>query len=266
MQTRSPKAEAKRRYRMVVSYDGTRFAGWQTQPHHLTIQGESERVLQELTGERERIQCCGRTDAGVHAREQVTHFDLMRPVILWKLLLGFNALLPEDIRVISIRRAKPDFHARYGAIGKEYRYFIWNDAIVPPYLRHFRTGVRHRLDIKAMNEAAGLLVGRNDFAAFAANPKREIDGTVRHLHELKVLKRAREIVIIAKGDGFLYKMVRSLAGFLIRVGTGELPVPSAGEILRSRTRTARVPTAPARGLFLWRVHYGRAANSAGRQP
>jgi tRNA pseudouridine38-40 synthase len=245
----------KQRYRMVVSYDGTRYAGWQVQPHHTTVQGELERVLHRLTGQRERIQCSGRTDAGVHAREQVVHFDLGVPAVERKLVLGFNALLEQDIRVLSLKKAPQTFHARFSVAGKEYRYFIWNDGVLPPFLRNFRALVRAPLDTAAMNRAARILTGKHDFAAFSANPHREVDGTVRHLRELKVSRRGREVVVVAKGDGFLYKMVRSLAGFLIRVGAGELDPESARSILHSKTRTARVPTAEPQGLFLWRVSY-----------
>ena len=219
------------------------------------MQGELERVLHELTGERERIQCSGRTDAGVHAREQVAHFDLAKPVILKKLQLGLNALLDGDIRVLSIRKTQVNFHARFDATGKEYRYFIWNGEIMPPFLRNYRAPVRAPLNVTAMNKAAKHLVGRHDFAAFSANPHYERDGTVRHLRELKVSRRGFDIVIIAKSDGFLYRMVRSLAGFLIRVGAGDLKPEAAAEILTSKTRTAQVPTAVPQGLFLWRVRY-----------
>lgn len=247
------------RYRMLLAYDGTAYWGWQAQPTHRTIQGELERVLRELTGEHQRIHSSGRTDRGVHARAQVAHFDLHRPVLPMKLMLGFNALLDNDIRVLSILKVRPDFHARLSAVGKEYRYFIWNANLVPPWLRHYRMPVRHPLDVEAMNKAAVLLAGRQDFAAFSANPHREVRGTVRHLWKLAVHRRGREVVIAALGDGFLYKMVRSLTGFLVRVGVGEVPPEAARSILDSRNRTARVPTAPARGLFLWRVLYRRPA-------
>jgi tRNA pseudouridine38-40 synthase len=253
----TPEQYPKQRYRMALAYDGTQYSGWQTQPRRRTVQGELERVLHELTGEVERIQCSGRTDAGVHAREQVTHFDLAKPVVLKKLQLGFNALLDGGIRILSIRRALPDFHARFDATGKEYRFFIWNGEIMPPFLRNYRALVRAPLNIAAMNQAANRLVGRHDFAAFSANPHYERDGTVRHLRELKVIRRGRDIVIVAKGDGFLYRMVRSLAGFLIRVGAGDLNPEAAHEILTSKIRTARVPTAAPQGLFLWRVRYSR---------
>jgi tRNA pseudouridine38-40 synthase len=243
------------RYKMVLAYDGSLYAGWQTQPGHVTIQGELERVLKELTGETARIHSSGRTDRGVHAQGQVAHFDLEKPVVLRRFVLGFNALLKEDIRVYSIEEVSSEFHARYSAKGKEYRYFIWNGPVLPPSMRFYRTWVRPRLDVKAMQEAARLLVGNNDFAAFSANPNREIDGTVRHLRELVVRRHGREITIVARGDGFLYKMVRSLAGFLIRVGNGELKPEAASTILSSKVRTARVPTAAPQGLFLWRVEY-----------
>jgi tRNA pseudouridine38-40 synthase len=245
-----------RRLRLTVAYDGTDFAGWQIQPDGPSIQGELERVLRELTGETVRVQGSGRTDAGVHARAQVAHTDLRRRVEMGKLRIGLNARLPPDVRVTAIRRARPDFHARFGATGKEYRYFIWNGPIVPPFVRRYRAPVARPLDVEAMRRAAAALVGRQDFAAFSANPNREVDGTVRHLRELRVGRRGPEVTIVARGDGFLYKMVRSLAGFLIRVGTGELPPEAAAEILASRIRTARVPTAPAAGLFLWKVDYG----------
>ncbi len=242
-----------------MSYDGTKYYGWQIQPRHATVQGELERVLTRLTGEKERVQCSGRTDQGVHAREQVAHFDLSRPAVLRKLLLGFNSLLPGDIRILSLRKASPEFHARFSARGKEYRYFIWNGEVLPPFLRNYRAHVRAPLDVKAMQAAAAQLAGRHDFAAFSANPNREVDGTVRHLHGLAVRKKGREVIIIAKGDGFLYKMVRSLAGFLVRVGTGDLGPGTASAILASKTRTARVPTAHPQGLFLWKVEYQAGA-------
>ena len=241
---------------MVVAYDGAAYAGWQVQPEAVTIQGAMEAALKQVTGETTRVQCSGRTDAGVHSIGQVAHFDLAKVYALDKLQLSLNAVLPEDIRVLELRRAHADFHARFSPKGKEYRYFIWNNPVMPPHLRHYHYLVRKPLDVAAMRRAAALLVGRQDFAAFSANPNREISGTVRHLHGLVIAKRGHEVVIRASGDGFLYKMVRSLAGFLIRVGAGDLPPESARTILDSKLRTATVPTAPPQGQFLWKVFYG----------
>jgi tRNA pseudouridine38-40 synthase len=241
---------------MIVAYDGTAYAGWQVQPGAQTIQGALEAALKQITGETTRVQCSGRTDAGVHSIGQVAHFDLAKLYALDKLQLSLNAVLPEDIRVPELRRARADFHARFSPKGKEYRYFIWNSPVMPPHLRHHHYLVRKPLDVAAMRRAAALLVGKQDFVSFSANPNREISGTVRHLHGLAVTRRGHAVVIRASGDGFLYKMVRSLAGFLIRVGAGDLPPESARTILESKLRTATVPTAPPQGLFLWKVFYG----------
>jgi tRNA pseudouridine38-40 synthase len=166
-----------------------------------------------------------------------------------------NALLPPDIRVLQVRRVPPDFHARRSVKVKEYRYLIWNDEVMPPFLRHFRLHIRHRLDLSAMRQAAALLSGTFDFASFTANPNREIGSTVRRVDVIEVKRRGCEIVMIARGEGFLYKMVRSLAGFLIRVGEERIPAEDTRRILQERRRTAHVETAPALGLFLWNVRY-----------
>jgi tRNA pseudouridine38-40 synthase len=245
----------KNRYKMTISYEGTAYAGWQIQPRHRTIQSELERVLKELVRSKVRIHGSGRTDRGVHARAQVAHFDLAAPLIAAKLLGGMNALLDADIRVMRLGRAPADFHARLSAVGKEYRYLIHNGPILPPFVRNVRTWVREDLDVEAMRKAARHLEGKKDFAAFSANPNREVEGTVRHLQNLTVRKRGSELCIVARGDGFLYKMVRSLAGFLLRVGRGDLSPGTARDILDSGTRTATVPTAPPQGLFLWKVYY-----------
>ncbi len=251
----APGKPAPQRYLAIVAYDGTAYSGWQVQPHHPSVQEAIERVLEEITGQRPRIHSSGRTDTGVHARAQPFHFDLPFRADIGRLQTGLNALLPADIRITRLRAAPADFHARYGCTGKEYRYFIWNGPILPPVHVRYRTWERKPLDAAAMREAARRLVGKRDFAPFSANPNREIEGTVRDLRMLDVRRRGSEIAIVARGDGFLYRMVRSLAGFLIRVGRGDLPPESADEILAHGIRTARVPTAPPQGLFLWQVFY-----------
>lgn len=255
MKAKKPASEQKQRYLLKIAYDGTRYAGWQIQPHHPTIQAELEKAIFQLTGQHVRVESSGRTDAGVHAREQVAHADLSRAPMLRKFLLGLNSLLPDDIRVLSVRRVSSNFHARYTAMAKEYRYFIYNGSIMPPHLRLYHVWVREPLNVTAMRRAAQALIGRHDFAAFSANPHRETNGTVRTLLKLAITRRGHQIVITAQADGFLYRMVRSLAGFLIRVGLGDLPPEAARTILMSRLRTAQVPTAQPQGLFLWKVFY-----------
>lgn len=245
-----------RRYRVEIAYDGADFHGWQAQPGKPTVQGALEKALHRLTGETVRVHSCGRTDTGVHARAQVAHFDLKRPWEPWKLQKGLNAILPESVRVPALRRARPDFHARYDAKGKEYRYCVWNAPTMSPLHRRQAVHVRTPLDLAAMRRAAASLVGTHDFAAFSANPHREIGGTVRTLWRLSVRKTGPLATIAAVGDGFLYKMVRSLAGHLLRVGAGKVPAEETPAILAGKLRTARVETAPARGLCLWKIHYG----------
>lgn len=245
-----------RRYRMTVAYDGTDLFGWQAQPNHPTVQGEIEAALKQLTGDFIRVHSCGRTDTGVHARAQVAHFDLKLPWETGRLQHGLNALLPDAVRVVDLRRTRPDFHARYDAQGKEYRYTLWNSPVECPLHRLQAVHIRYPLDLAAMRRAAAMLEGKHDFASFSANPHREIGGTVRTLWRLSVRKQGPLVTIAAVGDGFLYKMVRSLAGHLLRVGRGAVPAEETLAILAGKLRTARVETAPARGLCLWKIHYG----------
>ncbi len=245
------------RYKMKIAYDGTNYSGWQVQPNHRTIQGEIERLLAEMTCQPHvRVESSGRTDTGVHARAQVAHFDLEKPLKDIKYFQrGINAQIDRDIRIQTLEKTSPDFHARFSAVGKEYRYFIYNGLIVPPTKRLYRLQEGRPLDIERMRVAAALLVGEHDFAPFAANRKVPIKSTVRTIHSLQVRKRGADITLEVQGNGFLYKMVRGLAGFLIHVGMGRLEPEAVHEILAHGKRTAKVQTAQPHGLFLWKVFY-----------
>jgi tRNA pseudouridine38-40 synthase len=243
------------RYAITVSYDGTNYCGWQVQPDAITVQEVLEGVLNRLSGETIKVHGSGRTDSGVHALGQVAHFDLEKPFTTKALARALNAMLPADIRVMRARKVAADFHARKSAREKEYRYFIHCGTVLPPHRRFTYLHIRQPLDADAMHKAAAMLVGRHDFAAFTANANRVVESTVRSLYALDVRKHGSEIVIIARGEGFLYKMVRSLAGWLIRVGSGDVPPEQTREVLESQERTATVPTAPPQGLFLWKVKY-----------
>ena len=243
------------RYRIQVAYDGTGYLGWQVQPHGITVQACLEAAIRQLTGETVKVHGSGRTDQGVHARGQVAHFDLVKewtPAALHKAL---NALLPADIRILQAAEVAADFHARRSVVEKEYRYFVWNGPVLPPFYRNYKAHVRLPLDVRAMRAAAAHMVGRHDFAAFTANPNREVESTVREVTALRVCKHGAYLAIAVCGEGFLYRMVRSIAGLLIRVGEGAVSPAEVQAILASRLRTARVPTAPACGLFLWKVKY-----------
>ena len=243
------------RYKITVSYDGAAYKGWQVQPGCRTIQGEIESVLERLNRAPVKVHGSGRTDAGVHALGQVAHFDLERAFEPQSVLRALNGWLPPDIRIMRSEAVSADFHARKSARQKEYRYFIRNRLIMPPLERNTHLHVRNPLDVDAMRAAAALFVGRHDFAAFTANPNRVVESTVRTVFALDVRKKGSEVILIAVGEGFLYKMVRSLAGWLVRVGKGEVAAADTLQTLDSEIRTAAVPTAAAHGLVLWKVRY-----------
>lgn len=245
------------RYRVTVSYDGTDFHGWQKQPGFRTVQEEIEQALVPLSPEGAPVSVhgAGRTDAGVHARGQVAHFDLARDIAPASLRRALNDRLAGDVRILDARVCADDFDAQRSAHAKEYRYRIWNAEVMAPTLRRYRCRVGRALDLAAMRRAAADYVGEHDFAAFSANPQREIGSTVRHVYSVEIHADLPEVEIRVTGNGFLYKMVRSLSGYLISVGTGRAPADAVPAILASRVRTARVESAPPQGLFLWQVWY-----------
>jgi tRNA pseudouridine38-40 synthase len=239
-----------------VEYDGADFEGWQIQPGKRTVQGMLEEAFLTVTRQAVRVHSSGRTDTGVHAREQVAHVDVAGEIEAAHLRRSLNAVLPETVRIFLVRRVRADFHARFDATAKEYRYFIWNAPEFSPLHRGYAAHVYRPLDVAAMREAASHLEGKHDFAAFSANPNRKQDETERTLFRLRVTRKGPLLVVCAVGDGFLYKMVRSLAGHLIRVGQGAVSAEETTRILESKIRTARVETAPPHGLVLWKVYYG----------
>lgn len=242
------------RWRAVCAYDGGPFSGWQSQVGANAIQDVIEARLAAIFKGPVRIQGSGRTDAGVHARGQVFHFDAAWPHGNARLLAALRSELPPAIQIRSIRRAAPDFHARFAVRAKRYVYHLHlGDA--DPFLRPFCWPVFRPLDLEAMRAATALLRGRHDFRAFTAlnGPARE--DTVRELTRLDVVRRGRRLRIIAEAPGFLYKMVRSLTGVLVAVGEGRLPLAAVSEMLVSGQRTPAVQTAPPQGLFLEHVWY-----------
>lgn len=249
-----PPDSTPQRWRCVCAYDGTDFAGWQSQAGGRAIQDVIEARIAQIFKTPIRIHGSGRTDSGVHAHGQVFHFDATWPHGTEKLLAAFRVGLPPSIQIKSVRAAAPDFHARFDAVGKRYDYFVHlGDA--DPFTRPFCWPVFKPLDVEAMKAAAGVLEGKHDFRAFTALNGPEREDTIRHLRRLEVTRRGRRIHVTAEADGFLYKMVRSLVGVLVGVGEGKLSPTEVRTILHSRERTAAVHTAPAQGLFLTRVAY-----------
>jgi len=244
------------KYKVVIAYDGTAYSGWQFQENAVGIQQVVEEVLAYLEGAPVRIYGSSRTDAGVHAKGFVGHFELTKPIPPKNLVRAMNSRLPEAVRILRASYAKPDFDARLSAKGKEYRYQLYQADIMPPHLVPYWTFCHRPLDLKAMQQAAKHFVGKHDFLSFAANPNRELDSTVRRIFSFEVKKAGHRYTFIVKGDGFLYKQVRSMVGFLISVGKGNEKPSAVRDLLRDHpARTARVETAPSRGLFLWKVFY-----------
>lgn len=243
------------RWRATCAYVGTDLDGWQSQPSRNAVQDQVERRLAELLGTPIRIHGSGRTDAGVHARGQVFHFDAAWKHGADKLERALATGLPRAIQVRGVRAAKPDFHARYSAKGKRYVYFLHRGR-ADPFEEPFCWSLGGRpLDVDAMRALAKQLCGRHDFRAFSAFGGEEREDTVRTVTRLEILGRGAKLRVVAEADGFLYKMVRSLVGALVGVGLGKRKPAEILALLEGHPRTNLVETAPAQGLFLWRVFY-----------
>lgn len=246
-----------KRMKAVIAYDGSGFAGYQIQPEARTIQRELMKVLKNIHKGRDvQVVASGRTDAKVHATGQVIHFDtdFNIPVEGW--LKALNVLLPEDIRVSSIEEAAPEFHARYHTIGKTYRYKWDRSTIISPFTRNYMVHLKQRPDVDAMRKAAKAILGTHDFSSFCAANTGVVD-KVRTIRRLDFEEHGEELHMVIEGSGFLYNMVRIIAGTLFEVGIGKRNPEEVAEIIRSADRAAAGKTAAAHGLYLENVEYER---------
>lgn len=258
--------------KLTLSYDGTRFVGWQSQKNGQSVQETLEAAFKQLTGKKVRVTGAGRTDSGVHAMGQVAHANVLCRLSVNGIRKALNAILPEEIVVHSVQTAAAGFHARYSARSKWYRYQIWNSPVRPLVGRERMHHITERLDLGKMRRAARALSGKRDFKAFqsagrgAPAPRHflgsedgtaSVSGTVRstvRTVRLKLSKQGPLITLDAQGNGFLYHMVRRLAGLLIAIGKGRLPPEGAVAVLRGTSRFIP-PSAPAKGLCLIKVRY-----------
>lgn len=254
-----------RTIKLTVSYDGTDYVGWQRQARGRSIQGELERAFAEIEGRPVRVVGAGRTDAGVHALGQVAGVRLVHGIGTSVLVRALNAKLPPDIRLLAAETAAADFHARYAARTKTYRYNLTTGPVASPFTLRYVWHVREALDLEAMREAAARLQGRRDFAAFQAAGT-EVASTVRTVRSVAIGSGAGALptrpavaqpalTIDVVGDGFLRHMVRIMVGTMVEVGSGRVEAAAVSGIVASRTRERAGPTAPPQGLFLVAVDY-----------
>lgn len=249
-----------RNLKLTLAYDGFDFHGWQVQPDKRTIQGTLAECIERVTREKVLPQGSGRTDAGVHALAQVASFLTKSPIPATNLKIALNDILPPAIRVTGVEEVSDKFHPRKSAKAKTYRYRIYRDETVPPFLARYTYHHPYPLDEGAMQRAAGIVVGEHDFTSFAAvDPERgRDDDEVSNLRRVDCSMWARdgaEFVYTVRGNGFLHHMVRNLVGTFLLVGKGSLTTDDITRILQARDRSAAGATAPASGLYLVSVEY-----------
>ena len=243
-----------RRIALIVEYDGTNYGGWQRQNNAPSIQEELEKNIKAVTGEASCVQGSGRTDSGVHALAQTAHFDTDSRIPAERFSQALNAGLPPDIRVRRSFEAPQDFHARFSAKRKHYRYVIDNSPTASAIYGRYRLHYHAPLDADAMQKAAEFIVGEHDFACFKAAGT-VVKSTVRTVYRCDVTKENDIISIDVEGNGFLYNMVRIIAGTLIEIGAKKYPPERVKELIESRDRKLAGATAPAKGLTLVCVEY-----------
>ena len=243
-----------RNIRLTLSYDGTNYHGWQSQPNAVSVEETLKRALERILNHDVKIYAGGRTDAGVHAMGQVVNFVTGRGIDATSLTRGLNSLLPRDIRVKDGRDAAEGFHARYSARSKTYVYCILNQAHNSPFLSRYVLHMPYSLDIASMKEAARLILGEHDFSAF--KKKGEVCGSpVREVRRAGVATKGNKVFVIIEATGFLRYMVRNIVGTLLLVGRERIGKDTFGQILESRQREQAGPNAPAQGLFLREIKY-----------
>ena len=242
------------RYAITVEYDGAGYSGWQRQLNAPTVQQTVEEALRVLTGEETVIVGSGRTDAGVHAAGQVAHFDTARELDVYRFRYSLNALLPEDVKVVKMQRVADNFHAQYSAKQKTYSYGMYISRTPSPLRRGRFVRITPPFDVEKFVAAARMFEGEHDFKAFG-NVGSEVSTTVRTIYSAEVKVCGDEVILYLTGNGFLYNMVRVIAGTLVRVATGKMPSEEIERMFAEGTRTHGIKTLPPYGLTLEKVFY-----------
>lgn len=241
------------RYLITVAFDGTAYHGWQVQPNGITVQKVMNEALNKLLGTQTAVTGCSRTDAGVHAREFAFHIDCDDNIPENAFLKGLNAILPSDIAVTGCKQVENDFHARYNALGKQYIYGMYT-GIKNPFDERYFLHLDSKPDLKMMNIFAKSVMGKHDFSGFSSSG-RSVSDAVRTITECSVTADDNKIYFIVRADGFLYNMVRILAGTALAVGYKRLPLDTAEKVFKEKNRALAGNTLPPNGLFLDKVFY-----------
>lgn len=242
------------RYAACIAYDGFAYSGWQAQVGRCTVEGCVNYAISKIANHDIDVICAGRTDAGVHATQQIIHFDSESNRSLDQWLLGINSELPEAIRLQWIKEVDDDFHARFSAVSRHYCYVIYQHKIKPCLLSHNITWQYSPLDITAMHKAAQYLMGKHDFTSFRSS-QCQAHTAMRTMELIKVYQQRDFIVLEVKGNAFLHHMVRNIVGVLFEVGEGKKPAAWVKEVLDAKDRRKASITAPAAGLYLCKVQY-----------
>jgi len=244
-----------RNIKLTIEYDGTNYHGWQIQKNANTVQETIEKAISKLLDSHVGIVGCSRTDVGVHAYGQIAHFLTNSSIPGDKFSYAINNLLPDDIVIKKSEEVSVDFHSRYSSKGKKYRYLIYNNAHSSAIMRNRAYHVRPQLDFEAMQKASQYFSGRHDFSAFQATGG-QVRSAIREIYSMDVFKKEDNLIgIEVSGNGFLYNMVRIIAGTLIYVGMGKIAASEIPQIIDSLDRTRAGKTAPAKGLYLMEIYY-----------
>lgn len=244
----------KKRVRLVVAYDGTNYHGWQIQKNGITIESELNRCLSELLKEPIEVIGASRTDSGVHALGNIAVFDTTNRMPAEKISYALNQRLPEDIRIQKSEEVASDWHPRHCESRKTYEYRIYRSEFPMPVKRLYSLFSYHKLDVEQMRKAAQYLVGEHDFKSFCQTGA-QVESTVRTIYSVEVEEQGADVVIRVCGNGFLYNMVRIIAGTLLEVGQGKRMPKDMSEILEAKDRAYAGPTAPAHGLMLMKYEF-----------
>lgn len=250
------------RYLLIIKYDGTRYHGWQVQKNALAVQAVVQNALGAVLGTPPDVTGCSRTDSGVHVNMYCCHFDTDKLIPERNMILAVNRALPDDISAYGCRKVDGSFHARYSATGKQYIYRFFNSPYRDAFLERYTYRVFSHMDEALMNKAAAEMVGTYDFSSFCSVNAKE-GSKVRTVSRAQVVREGQSVTFITEADGYLYNMVRIMAGTLLRVSEGKIAPGDIKGIIESKNRQLAGPTLPAKGLFLNRVFYPEFSSGFG---